>query len=100
MSVFISWSGSRSKQLAQQLRNWLPNVLQAVEVWMSDVDIEAGARGIHEIFTQLERASFGVICLTPENLNAPWLLFEAGAISKKMTDKAHVCPYLLGMSPA
>jgi len=78
----------------------MPNVLQAAEVWMSDVDIEAGMRGIHEIFSQLESARVGVICLTPENLTAPWLLFEAGAISKQMNDKTRVCPYLLSLSPS
>lgn len=99
MSIFVSWSGKRSKGTALLLRAWLPNVLQAAEVWMSDVDIEAGMRGINEIFAQLEKARFGVICLTPENLDAPWLMFEAGAISKQVTEKSRVCPYLLGMKP-
>ena len=39
-----------------------------------------------------------MICLTPENLTAPWLLFEAGALSKLHTaQNAHVCTYLIGM---
>jgi TIR domain len=96
MSGFISWSGKRSKDIALELRRWLPNVLQAADVWMSDVDIEVGMRGIHEIFTHLEKAKVGIICLTPENSNAPWLLFEAGALSKQVVEKSRVCPYLFG----
>jgi len=35
-----------------------------------------------------------IICLTKENLDSPWLLFEAGALSKAL-DNSYVCPYLL-----
>lgn len=33
------------------------------------------------------------MCLTPENLDSRWLLFEAGALSKSL-NTARVCPYL------
>ena len=38
----------------------------------------------------------GVVCLTPQNWNRPWILFEAGALSKSLDDKTRVCTYLLG----
>ena len=44
MKVFISWSGTRSKALANALHKWLPMVLQYVEPWVSDSDIDAGER--------------------------------------------------------
>src|SRR6266705_3132311 len=98
MSVFISWSGKRSKELALLLRNWLPNVLQGLDVWMSDSDIDAGTRSMTEISEHLKTAKIGIICVTPENQTyAPWLLFEAGAISKTVSDAARVCPYLLNL---
>jgi hypothetical protein len=34
--------------------------------------------------------------LTPENLNAPWILYEAGALSKALDDETRLCTYLLG----
>jgi hypothetical protein len=45
---------------------------------------------------ELESTHVGVICLTPENLTASWLLFEAGALSKLHKD-ALVCTYLVGV---
>lgn len=86
MRVFISWSGDRSKAIADALHHWLPTIIQSVETWMSEHDIDKGTRNIPAISRNLEQTHFGIICLTPENLNAAWLLFEAGALSKSQDD--------------
>ena len=97
MNVFISWSGPRSKQVAETLSRWLQMVIQAVEPWIS-TDIAKGARWSAEIAEQLEQSRVGIICLTRDNLTAPWILFEAGALSK--AKNAHVCTFLLDVQPA
>lgn len=74
----------------------LPDILQDVEVWMSAHDIDAGAKWNVTLSSELEASSFGILCLTQENLASPWLLFEAGSISKSVSG-AHVVPYLLGL---
>lgn len=99
MRVFISWSGERSKAIAAFLHRWLPDVIQTVQPWMSANDIDAGARWNRTIDKQLGETKFGIICATPENLTAPWVLFEAGALAKTIED-TFVCPYLIGMTPA
>lgn len=96
MKVFISWSGTRSKELANLLRGWLPMVLQYAEPWVSDKDISAGERWAQAIAGELESSNFGIICVTPENLNSEWILFEAGALSKSMLD-GKVIPLLFGL---
>jgi hypothetical protein len=96
MKIFISWSGERSKDVASSLKNWLSDVFQDDEIFMSDHDIEAGARWANKLNAELEESSFGIICLTSDNLKAPWLLFEAGALSKAI-DESHVVPYLLNL---
>lgn len=96
MKVFISWSGVRSKQLAIALREWLPMVLQYVEPWVSDKDISAGERWAQAIAGELDAANFGIICITPENVNSEWILFESGALSKSMSD-GKVIPFLFGL---
>ena len=80
--------------MAKALKEWLPLVLDDVDPWFSDKDILAGERWSAEVGRRLEDTNFGVICLTRENLESPWILFEAGALSKAL-DEGHVCPYLL-----
>ena len=96
MKVFISWSGERSRLMAQALAEWFPRVIQAVQPWVSDDNITKGERWSTRIGTSLSEHKIGIVCVTPENYQAPWLLFEAGALSKVIGD-AKVCPLLLGM---
>jgi hypothetical protein len=94
-TVFISWSKKRSKHVASALRSWLPNVIQMLDPWMSEHDLDVGSRWNNELARHLESADVAVICVTPENQVEPWLQFESGALGKKL-DKSLVCPYLVG----
>ena len=93
MKIFISWSGNKSHQVALLFREWLPSVIQSVVPYVSSEDIDKGARWSTDIAKELEDSTFGILCVTKENLNAPWLSFEAGALSKTM-DKSFVTPFL------
>jgi hypothetical protein len=84
MKVFISWSGERSKRIAEAFRDLLGDILQNVESWLSFEDIQKGARWNSEIAVQLKDSNLGLVCLTPEAQESPWLLFEAGALSVRM----------------
>lgn len=86
MRIFISWSGDLSRSVAEVLRDWLPDVIQALDPWMSSEDIEAGARWSAEIANQLDGNGQGLVVVTQENLGAPWLNFEAGALSKSVLE--------------
>jgi hypothetical protein len=98
MKVFISWSGGKSKAVAEALYEWLPTVILTVRPWLSLADIDKGARWRAEVAGELEESQVGIICLTPDNLNAPWLLFEAGALSK-IQQKSYVCTFLYNLEP-
>lgn len=95
-NIFISWSVARSHSAAEFLHKWLPKVIQTAKPWLSTDDIEKGSRSQDEIAKVLKCSKFGIICLTPENREKPWVLFEAGALSKAFDDRARVCTYLLG----
>jgi hypothetical protein len=99
MKVFLSWSGDLSHKVALTLRDWLPSVIQSIEPYVSSEDIDKGARWSTDIASELADSSYGILCVTKENLHAPWLTFEAGALSKTM-DKSYVSPFLFGIKRA
>ncbi|GAA1962825.1 hypothetical protein GCM10009798_23260 [Nocardioides panacihumi] len=82
VKVFISWSGDLAREVAVALRDWLPLLFDHVEPWVSDTDIAAGQRGLVQIEAELRETQFGIVVVTAENQHAPWLNFEAGALSK------------------
>jgi hypothetical protein len=98
VKVFISWSGERSKLVAEALRGWLPGVIQQLSPWLSCVDINKGARWAVEVARELEGSDIGLICMTPENKESPWVLFESGALSLHFAERL-VCPLLLELDP-
>lgn len=98
MSVFISWSGLASQKIAEALKELIGVTVQSSRPWMSKQDIAAGADWSQEVSENLRRSTFGVIALTPENFEKPWIAYEAGALG----EQAHrlgglVCPMVFGM---
>lgn len=98
MKVFLSWSGVRSQKTASFLNEWLCCVVQACRPWISTRNIDRGSLWFGEINDQLKDTSVGIICLTKENKDAPWILFEAGALAKGLST-ARVCPLLVDLEP-
>ena len=93
MKLFIAWSGERSKQVALAFRDMLRKVIQIIEPFMSEEDIEKGSRWSDVLAQQLQENDAGLVCLSPENLTKPWLNFEAGALSKSV-ERARLYTYL------
>lgn len=96
MKVFMSWSGRRSKLTAELLHDWIKCVIQAAQPWISSKGIERGALWFSEINNELKDTAVGIICLTQENKNAPWILFEAGALAKGLSTN-RVCTFLIDL---
>lgn len=99
MRVFISWSGDRSGRVAQFLKEWISCVLQNAKPWVSSKDIDRGSLWFSEISQQLGETSVGIICLTQENKERPWILFEAGALAKGL-QSSRVCTLLIDLEPS
>jgi len=99
MKVFVSWSGQRSKAVAELISDWIKCVLQASHPWISTRDIDKGAIWFSEISDQLKDTAAGIVCLTHENKDKPWILFETGALAKGLNTN-RVCTFLIDLLPS
>jgi hypothetical protein len=52
---------------------------------------------VNDLLNKLKDSSIGVICLTPDNLTAPFIHFEAGALLAQDINKSRVCVYLYNL---
>ena len=66
---------------------------------MSAEDIDSGQRWAATMSGELEQSNAGILCVTKENLTNPWILFEAGALSKQVGE-SRVIPFLLDAEPS
>ena len=99
MKVMISWSGPCAKMVGVILRDFLPRIVQALDPWMSEIDLESGQRWQQEVGQQLNDHHIGISVITRQNVKAPWLNFEAGAISKSVKH-SRVIPLLFDLKPS
>ncbi|MBN9658637.1 MAG: hypothetical protein J0H49_10700 [Acidobacteria bacterium] len=94
-NVFLSWSGERSGAAAKAMWGWLPCMVQAAVPWLSSRDIGLGTQYISQIQSALKQIRIGIFFVTSDNAVSPWMLYEAGAISKNVEDDSRVFTYLL-----
>lgn len=97
MKLFLSWSGDESKNTAERLKTWLILLFPSLEIWISSRDLVAGDRWHDQLSKELELTDFGIICLNAENSKSPWVLYEAGALSKSV-DQGRIIPLLTGLN--
>ena len=100
MKVFVSWSKSASQSVAESFAAWLPRVLQECEPFISS-DTEKGDAWFDTIEKNLAEARVGVLFLTPQNRDAPWLNYEAGALrTLRSGNMKRLCAVFVGMKTA
>jgi hypothetical protein len=99
MRVFISWSGERSHVVASALKSFIGDIIQSVTPFVSDEDVISGERWTNRIQDELQENQFGVLSITNDNKESPWLLFEAGALSNS-TNSIPVVPFLFDIEPS
>jgi len=97
--IFICWSGRRSKQIAEALREWLPTVIEGLPAPFLSADIEKGTPWFEAITRALRESQAAIVCLTPEKLASPWIHFEAGAVATGV-ESARIFTYLFELTAA
>jgi hypothetical protein len=82
VKVFISWSGAAEGRVAKVLREALHTVsTNSVEAFVSSIDISRGDRGVVAIEGELAKTDYGIVVLSAENKNKPWINYEGGALA-------------------
>lgn len=100
MKIFISWSGPLSRAVAIEFHEWIEDVLQLADPWMSEEDIPSGTIWFEGINEELEKTGYGIVLVTQRNQTAPWLLWEAGALFGGFKDgrRREVVPVLINLA--
>lgn len=99
MNIFISWSGERSNRAALGLKSLLEAVFQrAVQVFISEY-ISPGENWVRRIQEELKQSQIVIVCLTYDNFQTPWLLFEAGAVAVALGSDRVLVPYAVDELP-
>lgn len=81
--IFISWSGKNSKKIAIELKKILEDKIFAstdLKCFVSTLDIASGDDWWNKIKKELKNCKQGILCVTKENIKAPWIFYEAGAM--------------------
>ena len=90
-TIFLCWSGTRSKRVAKALQRAIAGLDELGWRAKRSPEIAKGSLWFGQILEDLGHADAAIVCLTPENVNNPWMHFEAGAIVAKLRDDATRC---------
>ena len=81
MTVFVGWSGSGGKEIAARVRKFLNEFFKDRIVAKFSEQISAGDVWHTGLMKMLQKADYGLLCLTPKS-EPSWLLYEAGILSQ------------------
>jgi len=100
LNVFISWSGTPSREIAHFTKTLLEKVFalnsKDIKFFLSsseDGGIDKGERFQNKLDQGLFSSNFGILILTKNNIERPWIMFEAGSLAKNAS-VAKVSPVL------
>jgi hypothetical protein len=111
LNIFVCWSGERGQGFAKACQTWLQDKLFKDRVIVTlSADFEKGTVWFDELTGSLGGARLGLICLTPEGIDSPWIHFEAGMLARALAEqptpagsspgvpKLRIFPFLLGVA--
>jgi hypothetical protein len=78
--IFLCWSKRRSKAIAGAWDRLLPEIIKGVKTVLS-TEFQKGKEWSKLLRRDLDEAKTGIVFLTPENVDTPWIHFEAGALA-------------------
>lgn len=88
VKIFISWSGSDSKRYAEILKSAL-ECGDDLQPFVSSTGITPGHLWYDSLVKQISADEFGLVCLTPSNLESQWIHFEIGMMAGCLRSRAY-----------
>lgn len=78
--LFVSWTNrdGLGKELGEAFTEFFDSFELGIEVFYSNRDL--GSDWYHVLNENLQRAKFGVFCITPKAVNSEWVNYELGSI--------------------
>lgn len=102
LPVFISWAGPWAESVGKGFRDFLPDAVNAIDLFLSASDIDKGSRWGSVLSSSLQSSACAIVCLTRESLDSTWVAFETGAISRAAGGpdgaRSRIWTYLLGLN--
>jgi hypothetical protein len=96
--VFLCWSKNRSKAIAEGWAKLLPEIVTGKPILSTE--FQKGREWSTTLRNDLNDAKTGIIFLTPENVAAPWIHFEAGALATAVGSRnGEVFTHVYGFDP-
>jgi hypothetical protein len=96
--IFLCWSKSRSKAIAEKWASLLPKIGDIQPILSTE--FKKGQEWSAMLRKDLDQAKTGIVFLTPENVSSPWIHFEAGALAKAVGSRqGSLFTYVYGFDP-
>ncbi|GEM_PF-3213088 len=96
MKIFFCWSGESSHKISLLFDDFLKAIFPFIETFISSENIANGLMWNDILKKELKNCSIGILFITKQNINSPWINFEAGALSNSFVN-SRVIPFLFGV---
>lgn len=94
--IFISWSKESAQKVAKGLKKVIEDEIfpgTGLQCFVSKFDIAAGTDWYPTIKDEIKTCDLGILCITNENVAAPWIFYEAGGMAAR---EVPTIPLLIG----
>lgn len=96
--VFISCTKNLSRECAKVLRDWIKYVSNTDTPLLSSRTNDKVGYWLSDHSDDLIDIKTGIVCISKDNINSPWLVFELGALISRL-GKNNVFTFLIDVDP-
>jgi uridine kinase len=84
--------------MARAIQKYLEGLFPGLKIALSAGD-PLGKNWIEQLKGFLNDAQLAIVCITPENLKACWIHYEAGYLEARLKPSGSIIPFCLGIPP-